>query len=209
MTTASILSRDELPDVRSVYAIISSEESHRVVFSSGSGNSHISQSSVFISNVGNMNNCQRPQAFVNNSRPANVTRPVNNRNMRPNGGVDLQAPEVITPIVEVVAPEPAVSTSSPSSTTVDQDAPSPKVYVSQLDGFVDKDNPNHVYKLKKALHGLKQAPHALHDAACTSALNLLKKGLLVQGKLGKLPNGDYRDGLQIADKDRMTLSFLV
>nr|GFB55583.1 hypothetical protein [Tanacetum cinerariifolium] len=29
------------------------------------------------------------------------------------------------------------------------------VYVSQLDGFVDLDNPNHVYKLKKALYGLK------------------------------------------------------
>nr|GFB16587.1 integrase, catalytic region, zinc finger, CCHC-type, peptidase aspartic, catalytic [Tanacetum cinerariifolium] len=27
------------------------------------------------------------------------------------------------------------------------------VYVSQLDGFVDPDNPNHVYKLKKALLG--------------------------------------------------------
>ncbi|GKC88635.1 retrovirus-related pol polyprotein from transposon TNT 1-94 [Tanacetum coccineum] len=35
-----------------------------------------------------------------------------------------------------------------------------KVYVSQPDGFVDQDNPNHVYKLKKALHGLKQAPRA-------------------------------------------------
>nr|GFB55309.1 hypothetical protein [Tanacetum cinerariifolium] len=33
-----------------------------------------------------------------------------------------------------------------------------EVYVSQLDGFVDPDNPNHVYKLKKALYGLKQAP---------------------------------------------------
>ncbi|GJX76167.1 retrovirus-related pol polyprotein from transposon TNT 1-94 [Tanacetum coccineum] len=39
--------------------------------------------------------------------------------------VDLQAPEVITPIPEVVAHEHAVSTGSPSSTTVDQDAPSP------------------------------------------------------------------------------------
>ncbi|GJU66236.1 retrovirus-related pol polyprotein from transposon TNT 1-94 [Tanacetum coccineum] len=35
-----------------------------------------------------------------------------------------------------------------------------EVYVSQLDGFVDLDNPNHVYKLKKALYGLKQAPRA-------------------------------------------------
>ncbi|GJY00035.1 uncharacterized mitochondrial protein-like protein [Tanacetum coccineum] len=34
-------------------------------------------------------------------------------------------PKVITPIAEVVAPEPAALTSSPSSTIVDQDAPSP------------------------------------------------------------------------------------
>ncbi|GKE98396.1 hypothetical protein Tco_0021747, partial [Tanacetum coccineum] len=32
------------------------------------------------------------------------------------------------------------------------------------------------------------------DAAYTSALNLLKKGLLVRGKLRQLLNGDYRDG---------------
>ncbi|GKA56334.1 retrovirus-related pol polyprotein from transposon TNT 1-94 [Tanacetum coccineum] len=38
-----------------------------------------------------------------------------------------------------------------------------EVYVSQLDGFVDKDNLNHVYKLKKALYGLKQAPRAWYD----------------------------------------------
>ncbi|GJZ40956.1 retrovirus-related pol polyprotein from transposon TNT 1-94 [Tanacetum coccineum] len=35
-----------------------------------------------------------------------------------------------------------------------------EVYVSQPDGFVDQDNPNHVYKLKKALYELKQAPRA-------------------------------------------------
>ncbi|GKG12355.1 hypothetical protein Tco_0346592, partial [Tanacetum coccineum] len=38
---------------------------------------------------------------------------------------DHPAPEVIALIAEVVAPEPAASTGSPSSTTVDQDALSP------------------------------------------------------------------------------------
>nr|GEV39809.1 reverse transcriptase domain-containing protein [Tanacetum cinerariifolium] len=37
----------------------------------------------------------------------------------------VRAPEVIALIAEVVAPEPAASTGSPSSTIVDQDAPSP------------------------------------------------------------------------------------
>ncbi|GKD21502.1 copia protein [Tanacetum coccineum] len=35
-----------------------------------------------------------------------------------------------------------------------------EVYVSQPEGFVDQDNPSYVYKLKKALYGLKHAPHA-------------------------------------------------
>ncbi|GJX50724.1 retrovirus-related pol polyprotein from transposon TNT 1-94 [Tanacetum coccineum] len=35
-----------------------------------------------------------------------------------------------------------------------------EVYVSQSDGFVDPDKPNYVYKLKKALYGLKKAPRA-------------------------------------------------
>ncbi|GJW45132.1 integrase, catalytic region, zinc finger, CCHC-type containing protein [Tanacetum coccineum] len=35
-----------------------------------------------------------------------------------------------------------------------------EVYVSQLERFVDQDNPSHVYKLKKALYGLNQALRA-------------------------------------------------
>ncbi|GKC10268.1 retrovirus-related pol polyprotein from transposon TNT 1-94 [Tanacetum coccineum] len=45
--------------------------------------------------------------------------------LTPLPSVDLPAPEVIAPINEVVAPVPDVSTGSPSSTIVDQDAPSP------------------------------------------------------------------------------------
>ncbi|GJY76180.1 retrovirus-related pol polyprotein from transposon TNT 1-94 [Tanacetum coccineum] len=38
-----------------------------------------------------------------------------------------------------------------------------EVYVSQPEGFVYQDNPSHVYKLKKALYSLKQAPRAWYD----------------------------------------------
>ncbi|GJS31428.1 retrovirus-related pol polyprotein from transposon TNT 1-94 [Tanacetum coccineum] len=45
--------------------------------------------------------------------------------LTPPPSVDHPDPKVIAPINEVVAPVPVVSTGSPSSTTVDQDAPSP------------------------------------------------------------------------------------
>ncbi|GKD81341.1 retrovirus-related pol polyprotein from transposon TNT 1-94 [Tanacetum coccineum] len=45
--------------------------------------------------------------------------------LTPPPSVDHPAPVVIAPITNVVAPEPAASTGSPSSTTIDQDAPSP------------------------------------------------------------------------------------
>ncbi|GJV57540.1 retrovirus-related pol polyprotein from transposon TNT 1-94 [Tanacetum coccineum] len=38
-----------------------------------------------------------------------------------------------------------------------------EVYVSQSEGFVDQDHPNYVYRLKKALYGLKHAPRAWYD----------------------------------------------
>ncbi|GKB39000.1 retrovirus-related pol polyprotein from transposon TNT 1-94 [Tanacetum coccineum] len=45
--------------------------------------------------------------------------------LNPPSSVDRPTPDVIAPIAKVVAPEPAALTGSPSSTTVDQDAPSP------------------------------------------------------------------------------------
>nr|GEU33979.1 putative ribonuclease H-like domain-containing protein [Tanacetum cinerariifolium] len=150
-------------------------------------------------------------------------QPMFDKLLNPPPTVDLPALKVIAPIAKVVAPETAASIGSPSSTTVDQDAPSPNVahmetdpffsipipendfessssdaiptvvhtaapnsehkldelggilknkarlvargyrqeeglILSQPDGFVDQDNPNHVYKLKKDLYVLKQAP---------------------------------------------------
>ncbi|GJS99201.1 retrovirus-related pol polyprotein from transposon TNT 1-94 [Tanacetum coccineum] len=48
-----------------------------------------------------------------------------------------------------------------------------EVDIFQSDGFVDPDNPNHVYRLKKDLYGLKQAPRAWYY--------LLSSFLLSQG----------------------------
>ncbi|GKF25740.1 hypothetical protein Tco_0081634, partial [Tanacetum coccineum] len=45
--------------------------------------------------------------------------------LTPPPSVDNPAPEIVALIHEVVAPVPAVLTGSPSSTNVDQDAPSP------------------------------------------------------------------------------------
>ncbi|GJW75343.1 ribonuclease H-like domain-containing protein [Tanacetum coccineum] len=70
--------------------------------------------------------------------------------LTPLPSVDLPDPEVIAPIDEVVAPVPAVSTGSPFSIIVDQDAPSP----------IKLDDTG---TLKKALYGLKQAPRMWYD----------------------------------------------
>ncbi|GKB45495.1 retrovirus-related pol polyprotein from transposon TNT 1-94 [Tanacetum coccineum] len=53
------------------------------------------------------------------------------------------------------------------------------VYVSQPEGIIDCDNPNHVYRLKKSLYGLMQAPHAcprgifINQSNC--ALEIIRK----------------------------------
>ncbi|GKF10128.1 retrovirus-related pol polyprotein from transposon TNT 1-94, partial [Tanacetum coccineum] len=38
-----------------------------------------------------------------------------------------------------------------------------EVYVNQPDGFVEPHHPDKVYRLKKALYGLKKAPRAWYD----------------------------------------------
>ncbi|GJW65709.1 retrovirus-related pol polyprotein from transposon TNT 1-94 [Tanacetum coccineum] len=88
------------------------------------------------------------------------------------------------------------------------------VYVSQLDGFVDQDNPNHMYKLKKALYGLERAPRDLHDLLSSFLLSQkLSKGtvdptlftrkegkdILLMSKMGKM---SFFLGLQISQSPR-------
>ncbi|GJY54149.1 retrovirus-related pol polyprotein from transposon TNT 1-94 [Tanacetum coccineum] len=52
-----------------------------------------------------------------------------------------------------------------------------EVYVSQLEGFVDQDNPSHVYKLKKALYGLQisQSPRGIFINQSKYAYEIVKK----------------------------------
>nr|GEX19106.1 hypothetical protein [Tanacetum cinerariifolium] len=69
--------------------------------------------------------------------------------LNPLPSVDFPAPEVITLSAEVVVPEPAASTGSPSSTTVDQDAPlpsnsqtTPETQTPIISDDVEEDNHN-------------------------------------------------------------------
>ncbi|GJY02899.1 retrovirus-related pol polyprotein from transposon TNT 1-94 [Tanacetum coccineum] len=63
------------------------------------------------------------------------------------------------------------------------------VHVDQPDGFVDPENPNHVYKLKKAFYGLKQAPRAWRE----------DKDILLMSMMGKI---SFFLGLQISQSPR-------
>ncbi|GJR36964.1 ribonuclease H-like domain-containing protein [Tanacetum coccineum] len=81
---SSILSKEVLPNVRSAYATISSEESHKVASSSVCGFSQRSQASAFVSNVPNRNNFQR-----NNQNLSNGPRLNNLNNNRQSGGSGL------------------------------------------------------------------------------------------------------------------------
>ncbi|GKD57979.1 retrovirus-related pol polyprotein from transposon TNT 1-94 [Tanacetum coccineum] len=89
-----------------------------------------------------------------------------------------------------------------------------EVYVSQPNGFVDQDNPNHVYKLKKALYWLKQDPRAWYDLLSSFLLshNFTKgvvdptlftrkegKDILLMSMIGKM---SFFLGLQISQSPK-------
>ncbi|GJT69212.1 hypothetical protein Tco_1028498 [Tanacetum coccineum] len=70
---SSILSREVLPNVRSAYATISSEESHIVASGSIAGSSQRNQASAFMSNVPNRGVVQRGQSSSTAPRTNNFS----------------------------------------------------------------------------------------------------------------------------------------
>ncbi|GJV09872.1 retrovirus-related pol polyprotein from transposon TNT 1-94 [Tanacetum coccineum] len=73
--------------------------------------------------------------------------------------VDLRAPEVIAPIAKVVASEPAASTGSPSSATVDQDTPSP----SNSQTLLETQSPVISNDVEEENHDLDTKDHPLDN----------------------------------------------
>ncbi|GKD81586.1 copia protein, partial [Tanacetum coccineum] len=62
--------------------------------------------------------------------------------------------------------------------------PEEEVYVSQPKGFVDPDHPTHVYRLKKALYGLKKARQAWMDSCDPNDTPIVDRLKLDEDPLG-------------------------
>nr|GEU30052.1 hypothetical protein [Tanacetum cinerariifolium] len=91
-----------------------------------------------------------------------------------------------------------------------------EVYVSQPNGFVDQDNPNHVYKLKNALYGLKQASRVCNDlllvqiyvddiifaASIPKLCDLFAKLMCLKFKMSMMGKISFFLGLQIFQSPR-------
>nr|GEV48690.1 copia protein [Tanacetum cinerariifolium] len=98
--------------------------------------------------------------------------------LTPPPSVDPPASEIIAPIANVVAPEPDASTGSPSSTTVDQDAPSP----SNSQTSPETQSPVISNDSKYALESLKKYGMESSDPVDTP---MVKKSKLDEDTQGK------------------------
>ena len=70
-----------------------------------------------------------------------------------------------------------------------------KIYVKQPKGFEDPNFPNHVYRLKKALYGLKKAPRVWYERLTTY---LLEKKFEREGVDKTLFINRFKDELLVA-----------
>nr|GFB95980.1 retrovirus-related Pol polyprotein from transposon TNT 1-94 [Tanacetum cinerariifolium] len=85
-------------------------------------------------------------------------------------GIDFE--ESVAPVARIEAIRIFIANATSKNTTIYQmDVKTiflngelkEEVYVCQPEGFVDPDHPTHMYRLKKDLYGLDQAPRAWYD----------------------------------------------
>nr|GEW13633.1 hypothetical protein [Tanacetum cinerariifolium] len=112
--------------------------------------------------------------------------------LTPPHSVDPPSVEVIAPIDEVVAPELAESTGSPSSTTVDQDAPSPIAHMGN-DPFFGMPIPEVAYDQSSSTDSIHTIMHpdrqiSKHNSKCT-------KDHPFENIIGRLDRPTYKDAL--------------
>ncbi|GJS22233.1 retrovirus-related pol polyprotein from transposon TNT 1-94 [Tanacetum coccineum] len=86
-------------------------------------------------------------------------------NPPPSTRVDYPAPEVVALIHEVVAPVPIVSTDSPSSTNVDQDAPSPIAHMGndQYFGILIPEIHSDQSSSSDSIHTIMHPDHQIYE----------------------------------------------
>ncbi|GJW89813.1 retrovirus-related pol polyprotein from transposon TNT 1-94 [Tanacetum coccineum] len=132
---------------------------------------------------------------------------------RQEGGIDFE--ESFAPVAHIVAIRIFIANAANKNMTIYQmDVKTAflngelkeEVYVSQPEGFVDPDHPTHVYRLKKALYSLKQAPRAWYDTLSEFLLdNKFSKGLQVSQNPGSIFSNQSKFALERLKKFGMDL----
>ncbi|GJW85443.1 retrovirus-related pol polyprotein from transposon TNT 1-94 [Tanacetum coccineum] len=112
--------------------------------------------------------------------------------LTPPPSVDFPAPEFIALIDEVVAPVPAASTDSPSSTTVDKDTPSPIAHMGNdpYFGILIPKVPSDQSSSSDIIHKIMHPDHQIseHNSKCT-------KDHPLENIIGALDRPTYKDAL--------------
>lgn len=91
-----------------------------------------------------------------------------------------------------------------------------EVYMEQPPGFIDKDHPHHVCRLRKAVYGLKQAPRAWYVELTTFLLRLGFKNSLADTSLFVLQRGSevvyllvYVDDILVTGNSKTGISLVL
>ncbi|GJW06962.1 ribonuclease H-like domain-containing protein [Tanacetum coccineum] len=135
---SSILSRETLPDVRSAYATISSEESHRVAVGSIAGSSQRNQASAFVSNTRCFKIIGYPADFGKKKSGQNFKKQsVSNNNSVGKSLSSGSTDEQMTTLISLIK-ENKVRKNVKANMAVDSEANQHMTYTDkELDNFID------------------------------------------------------------------------